>query len=102
MSDDVMTKTTITTAEHTAELDELLAMLAQMTHKINNPLTSLLGRAQLLRQRKNTDPYVAHAAEVIEECSRRIADHLREISSLVKEHRGDIDRTVPRTERDSS
>ena len=84
------------------EPERVWDQLADLSHKINNPLTSLLGRAQLLRQRKNTDPYVAHAAEVIEECSRRIADHLREISSLVKEHRGDIDRTVPRPERDSS
>jgi signal transduction histidine kinase len=76
--------------------------LADLSHKINNPLTSLLGRAQLLRQRENTDPYVVRAAEVIEECSRRIADHLREMSSLVKAHRGDADRKVTRTERDSS
>ena len=84
-----------------AEHDPVWDQLADLSHKINNPLTSLLGRAQLLRQRGNIDPYVARAAEVIEECSRRIADHLREISSLVKEHRGDNDRTVIRTRRDS-
>jgi len=84
------------------ENDRVWDQLADLSHKINNPLTSLLGRAQLLRQRGNTDPYVARAAEVIEECSRRIADHLREISSLVKEHRGDSQRMVTRSERDSS
>jgi signal transduction histidine kinase len=84
------------------EPERVWDQLADLSHKINNPLTSLLGRAQLLRQRENTDPYVVRAAEVIEECSRRIADHLREISSLVKEHRGDVDRMVTRNERDSS
>ena len=81
-----------------SEHDQIWDQLADLSHKINNPLTSLLGRAQLLRQRGNSDPYVARAAEVIEECSRRIADHLREISNLVKEHRGDIDRMVHRSD----
>jgi signal transduction histidine kinase len=81
--------------------DRVWEQLADLSHKINNPLTSLLGRAQLLRQRADTDPYVAHAAEVIEECSRRIADHLREITSLVKEQRSDRDRTVSRSDHES-
>ena len=51
--------------------------------------------------RQINGPYVVRAAEVIEECSRRIADHLREMTSLVKEHRGDDDRTVPRSEKSS-
>lgn len=85
-----------------SEQDPIWDQLADLSHKINNPLTSLLGRAQLLRQRSNTDPYVVRAAEVIEECSRRIADHLREITTLVREHRGDADRTVPRGDRTGS
>jgi len=96
------TPTDETGQEIVNEPDRVWDQLADLSHKINNPLTSLLGRAQLLRQRENTDPYVVRAAEVIEECSRRIADHLREISSLVKEHRGDVDRMVTRNERDSS
>jgi len=82
--------------------DEVWDRLADLSHKINNPLTSLLGRAQLLRQRAGSDPYVARAAEVIEECSRRIADHLREISSLVKQQRGDAGRIVGREKRPPS
>jgi signal transduction histidine kinase len=78
------------------EQEEVWDQLADLSHKINNPLTSLLGRAQLLRNRGSSDPYVARAAEVIEECSRRIADHLREITALVKEHRGDNERMVTR------
>ena len=80
-----------------SEHDQIWDQLADLSHKINNPLTSLLGRAQLLRQRGNSDPYVVRAAEVIEDCSRRIADHLREMSTLVREHRGDDARTGPRS-----
>jgi signal transduction histidine kinase len=86
-------------SETTTDQDEVWARLADLSHKINNPLTSLLGRAQLLRQRAHGDPYVERAAEVIEECSRRIVDHLREISALVKEQRSDGRRTVARTPR---
>ena len=82
--------------------DQIWDRLADLSHKINNPLTSLLGRAQLLRQRGNSDPYVVRAAEVIEECSRRIADHLREISALVKEHRSEDGRMVTRKDESSS
>jgi signal transduction histidine kinase len=84
-----------------SDQDQIWDQLADLSHKINNPLTSLLGRAQLLRQRGNSDPYVTRAAEVIEECSRRIADHLREISALVKEHRSDDGRMVPRKDKSS-
>lgn len=84
-----------------SEQDQIWDQLADLSHKINNPLTSLLGRAQLLRQRGNSDPYVARAAEVIEECSRRIADHLREISALVKEHRAEDGRMVTRKDASS-
>ncbi len=91
-----------TASEVATEQDRVWDQLADLSHKINNPLTSLMGRAQLLRQRGGTDPYVARAAEVIEDCSRRIAEHLREISALVKEQRGHSQRMVTRRERGSS
>ncbi|HXV77499.1 MAG TPA: histidine kinase dimerization/phospho-acceptor domain-containing protein [Candidatus Polarisedimenticolaceae bacterium] len=64
--------------------------MAALSHKINNPLTSLIGRAQLLRHRHGNDEYVRHAAEVIEESSRRVADYLRELTGLVKERQQEI------------
>ena len=70
-----------------AEQAETWEKLAYLSHKINNPLTSLLGRAQLLKNRPHTDPYVQHAAEVIEESSARIAEHLRELTDLVRQKR---------------
>ena len=44
-------------------LAELLATLGVLCHRINNPLTSLLGRAQLLRARPETDPAVLKAQQ---------------------------------------
>jgi signal transduction histidine kinase len=68
-------------------MQEMMQKLGMLSHKINNPLTSLLGRAQLLRVSKDTDPKVGKAAEVIEESARRIADHIRELANLVSEGR---------------
>jgi signal transduction histidine kinase len=64
--------------------------MATLSHKINNPLTSLIGRAQLLRQRHGENEYVRHAAEVIEESSRRVADYIRELTGIVKERQAEV------------
>lgn len=64
---------------------ELLKTLGVLSHKINNPLTSLMGRAQILRMRQQTDPNVLKAAEVIEESAKRIAEYIRELAVVVKE-----------------
>jgi len=83
--------------ETLAEQERSWAKLAKLSHKINNPLTSLIGRAQLLRQRDDTDPYVRRAAEVIEESSKRIANYVRELTAVVKERREDSAQLVPRS-----
>lgn len=65
----------------------LLRTVGVLSHKINNPLTALLGRAQLLQARKGSDPDVLKSATVIEESAKRIADLLRELATVVKERR---------------
>jgi PAS domain-containing protein len=69
------------------KLGEVLRTLSVLSHKINNPLTALLGRAQLLRMNKNADAQVIKAALVIEESSQRIAELIRELARVVKEGR---------------
>jgi signal transduction histidine kinase len=69
------------------KLGEVLRTLGVLSHKINNPLTALLGRAQLLRANKSADPGVIKAAAVIEESSQRIAELIRELARVVKEGR---------------
>jgi signal transduction histidine kinase len=69
------------------KLGEVLRTLGVLSHKINNPLTALLGRAQLLKANKSADPGVVKAAAVIEESSQRIAELIRELARVVKEGR---------------
>jgi len=70
-----------------AQLSEVMDTLAELSHKINNPLTSLMGRAQLLETREKTDPYIQSSCQVIVESSRRIAEYVRELAQVVREGR---------------
>ena len=75
-----------------ARLERLTAVLqsvGELCHKINNPLTALLGRAQMLALRAKDDPYVKNACAVIEESSRRIAETVEELAEVVNEARRD-------------
>ena len=69
------------------KLAEVLRTLSVLSHKINNPLTSLLGRAQILKATAGADLKVVKAAGVIEESSVRIAELIRELATVVKEGR---------------
>jgi len=71
------------------KLAEVLKTLSVLSHKINNPLTALLGRAQILQAHRSSDPAVAKAAAVIEEASQRIAELIRELARVVREGRHD-------------
>jgi signal transduction histidine kinase len=83
-----------------AKLAEVLKTLSVLSHKINNPLTALLGRAQILQAQRGCDPGVVKAAGVIEDASLRIADLIRELTQVVKDGRQDavdhlLDMSVP-------
>lgn len=67
------------------KLAEVMRTLSVLSHKINNPLTALLGRAQILSARGSSDPHVLKAAAVIEESSHRIAELIRELAEVVRE-----------------
>ena len=78
-----------------ARLGEVLRTLSVLSHKINNPLTALLGRAQILQARQGTDPHVVKAATVIQESAQRIAELIRELAQVVKSGRQDaVDRVL--------
>jgi len=77
------------------KLAEVLKTLSVLSHKINNPLTALLGRAQILQAHKSGDPSVAKAAAVIEDASLRIAELIRELAQVVKEgHQDAVDEVL--------
>jgi len=93
---EVVLVTDVTQRNHAVEervrlekLAEVLKTLSVLSHKINNPLTALLGRAQILQVQKGNDPGVAKAAAVIEESSLRIAELIRELAQVVKDGRQD-------------
>ncbi len=83
-----------TDAECLARVSTALVALADLAHKINNPLTSLLGRAQILKLKLDTDPGLRKAADVVEESARRIADHVRELAGVVRDTRKDLERSI--------
>lgn len=78
----------VTGSESLDPVDELrrrLDEVAELSHKINNPLASVLGRVQLLRM-KGSDPKVERAATIIEESARRIAGFVRELAIAARQH----------------
>jgi len=66
-------------------LGDLLGSLARLCHKINNPLTSVMGRAQMLQLTLGTtaDEKTTKSVRVIEESSRRVAALVQELANLV-------------------
>jgi len=67
-------------------LGELFASVARLCHKINNPLTSIMGRAQMLQmkvQQGDGDEKLGRSVEVIEESSKRVAALVQELANLI-------------------
>jgi signal transduction histidine kinase len=66
-------------------LGELFGSLSRLCHKINNPLTSVMGRAQMLQLKvqQSQDAQLTKSIGVIEESARRVADLVQELASQV-------------------
>ena len=75
---------------HVDRLSELFATLGMLSHKINNPLTALMGRAQILRMNQEIDPQMDRMLSVIEDSTKRIAEYTRELSVVVERARSEI------------
>lgn len=65
--------------------DDVYERLAVLTHKINNPLTSLLGRTQILQVQRRDDPVLIKALAVICDSAQRIATLVREVATIARE-----------------
>ncbi len=72
--------------------DDRFDRLAVLTHQINNPLTSLLGRAQILQMKQREDPVVERGLSIITESAQRIAALVREVASIVRHGKLDASR----------
>jgi signal transduction histidine kinase len=68
------------------EMNEILEAQRKLCHNINNPLTAIMGRSQILQLKQGKDPQVIKVVQVIEESAKRVAGYVRELSDLI--HRG--------------
>lgn len=71
-------------AEYDARLDEVADLVARVRHEINNPLTGVLGQAQLLLREELNDK-ARKRAQTIEELAIRLRDivgQLREVQKV--------------------
>ncbi len=76
-------------AKHEARLIEIANLVAHVRHEINNPLTGVLGQAQLL-QRESLSASMRRRVEIIEQLAVRIKDTVAMLN--------DVQATLPQTE----
>lgn len=80
-------------AEREARLSEFAELAARVRHEINNPLTGLIGQAQLLLREELSDA-ARRRVQTIEQLANRIRDtvaSLREIQTpLPSSHSGEF------------
>lgn len=68
-------------SEYETRLREVIALVARVRHQINNPLTGVLGHAQLLLREDLSDK-VKQRVLKIEELALRLADIVAELRSV--------------------
>ncbi|MDT4954463.1 MAG: His Kinase (phospho-acceptor) domain [Acidobacteriota bacterium] len=68
-------------AEHEAKLTEIADLIAHVRHEINNPLTGVLGQAQLLL-REELSPRARQRIETIEQLATRIKDIVAQLRDV--------------------
>ena len=81
-------------AEDREKLEEVANLVARIRHEINNPLTGVLGQAQLLL-REDLSDRARKRAQTIEELAIRIRDivaQLREVQRPVMDTEGSDNR----------
>ena len=74
-------------ATYEARLDEVADLITRVRHEINNPLTGVLGQAQLLL-REDLSERARKRAETIEELAIRIRDIVAQLRQVQKPSRG--------------
>jgi len=70
-------------AQYEAQLDEIAEMVARVRHEINNPLTGVLGQAQLLLREELSDR-ARKRVETIESMAIRLRDIAAELRQVQK------------------
>lgn len=70
-------------ADHKAKMDEVADLITRVRHEINNPLTGVLGQAQLLL-REDLNERARKRAQTIEEMAIRIRDIVAQLRQVQK------------------
>ena len=70
-------------AEYKAKMDEVADLITRVRHEINNPLTGVLGQAQLLLREELSDR-ARKRAQTIEELAIRIRDIVAQLRQVQK------------------
>jgi signal transduction histidine kinase len=70
-------------AEYEEKINEIADLVAHVRHEINNPLTGILGQAQLLL-REELNEKAKKRVETIEKLTRRLADTVAELRQVQK------------------
>lgn len=68
-------------ADYEAKLDEVAELITRVRHEINNPLTGVLGQAQLLL-REELSERARKRAETIEELAVRLRDVVAQLRQV--------------------
>lgn len=68
-------------AEYEAKIDEVAELITRVRHEINNPLTGVLGQAQLLL-REDLNERARKRAETIEELAMRLRDIVAQLRQV--------------------
>jgi signal transduction histidine kinase len=65
-------------ADYENQINEIADLVSRVRHEINNPLTGVLGQAQLLLREELNDK-ARKRAEIIEQLARRLTDIVAEL-----------------------
>ena len=76
-------------AEYEKKIDEIADQVARVRHEINNPLTGILGQAQLLL-REELNEKARERVVTIEKLTRRLADTVAELRQIQRPARGSL------------
>ena len=73
-------------SDYEAQLKEIAEVIARVRHEINNPLTGVLGQAQLLLREELSEP-ARKRVQIIEELAMRLRDvtaELRQVQTPIR------------------
>ena len=73
-------------AKHESKLAEIADLVAHVRHEINNPLTGVIGQAQLLL-REELSPTARRRVETIEQLAGRIKDTVAQLRDVQRQPR---------------